>query len=144
MLRLTLLTLLLAAAPNLWAEQIHKPMLVLKQEKCNSGGGFYLWDSKKCLFENDAIWLGGKLIPLEEKKRLKLRSKRGVHTENIGDVERIFYAGEGVTVRIDLELIAGCNYLNEQCTYRNYRASFVVHRLGKPLRIYQGVGYGGS
>jgi hypothetical protein len=144
MLRLTFLAALLTLSPSLRAERVHNPYALLKTEGCVAGGGVYLWDSKRCLFENDAIWLSGTLVPLKETKRIALRRQRGGNTETIGDIDRILYEGQGVVVRLDLQLLRGCDYSKENCTYRNYLAGFVVRFASGSQLTFQGVGYGGS
>lgn len=144
MLRLSLLVLSLFSV-GAYAERINDPMHVLEHGngEC-SGAGFFLWDSSRCLFKDDSIFLDGGWIRLERKQNAVIRQKKQ-NAQSIGDKYRTVYQGESVTVKLELTLLpAKCSYADDQCSYRNYFAHVVVIRPNKPTLEFDGVGYSGS
>ena len=145
MLRFVILVLSILATPAI-AERIADPIRVLENKQFDdcTGGGFFLWDSKKCLFKDDAIWLDGAWQKLEQKSWVVVRKKKS-NAESFGDKEHVVYESNAITVHLYLTLLpARCDYDSEQCTYRNYQARFVVIRPSRPILKFDGVGYGGS
>lgn len=127
------------------AETIPDWKTILHKNKCTLGdAGFFIWDSKKCLFDNDTLILDGKRIKLKDEGSTDIRIKReGLTTA--GDKILRTYSGDGFILKLTLTYLPGC-YGDEQCTFSNYLAEFEViytDKTKKPFR-YQGVGYEGS
>lgn len=144
MLRYFLLALSLFST-GVNAEWLKDPMHVLElgNGEC-TGAGFFLWDSTKCLFKDNSIFLNGEWIPLVVKKQVILRMQKN-NAETIGDKFRTIYKGKSVTVELELTLLpAKCSYASEQCEYRNYYAHFIVIRSNQKVLKYDGVGYAGA
>jgi len=134
---------LLLACTALHAEVIADPMRVLKKERCATGVGFFLWDSNRCLLEGDLLFLNGKRFKLtHEEWATVYQKRRGVIS--MSDRNRVSYRATGFNVRIDLTYLPGCNYSDDQCTYRNYFAKFKLLYPDGTVVEFQGVGYSGS
>ncbi len=144
MLRYFLLILFFAAT-EATAEQIKEPMRVLDREygEC-SGAGFFLWDSARCLFKDNHIFLDGRWIQLTAMNQVVvLQKKKSV--ASVGDKYRRVFVGKSLTVRLDMTLLpAKCSYTNDQCEFRNYLAHIVVVRPHRPVLRFDGVGYSGA
>jgi hypothetical protein len=125
------------------AEHIANWQATLKNPKCDNGGGFFLWDTKQCLFDTGTILIDKKWVRVKEKETRIIFRKSARH-DSVGDRLVQVFEGEGLKVRLEIEYLPACDYSSEQCTYRNVFARIVVTRPGKKALHYEGVGYGGS
>ena len=137
------LGVLLLSCTALQAEIVTNPMRVLKNERCAGGAGFFLWDSRRCLLENDSIFVNGKAFKLTHQV-WKIAYQRKRRINSVGDRERVTYRAGRFNVQIDLTYLPGCDYSFDQCTFRNYHASFRLLYPDGTLLQFQGVGYSGS
>ncbi len=143
--KLVLLVILSIVAPSSIAETIRDWQTILHKNKCAPGeAGFFLWDSRKCLFDNGTLILDGKRVKLKDEGSVDKKVKHpGLTTE--GDKILRTYSADGFILKLSLTYLPGC-YGDEQCTFSSYFAEFEVvytDKTKKPLR-YQGAGYEGS
>lgn len=128
-----------------FAETIHDWQSIINENKCAPGeAGFFLWDSKKCLFDNGTLILDRKRIQLKEESNVDIKIQRKGLT-SVGDKYLKTYSADGFILKLTITYLPGC-YGKEQCTFSKYLAAFEVvytDKTKKPLK-YQGVGYEGS
>jgi hypothetical protein len=128
-----------------FAETIHDWQSIINKDKCKSNGaGFFLWDSKKCLFDDGILILDGKKFQLEKESHVDIKIQRE-GKNSVGDKYLSTYSADGFILKLTLTYLPGC-YDDEVCTFSEYLAEFEViytDKTKKPLK-YQGVGFEGS
>lgn len=130
-----------------YAETITNWQRIIDDNKCAPGeAGFFLWDSKKCLFNGNQgnLILDGKKLSVKKISHVDIHVRQNSPNPE-GNKYLETYSGDGFILRLTLTYLPGC-YESEQCTFSRYFAEFEViyaDKTKKPLK-YQGVGFAGS
>ncbi len=137
-----LIILLLALPIN--ASEIANAWKIRNSNKCGTDGGLYLWDSKKCFFRDNSLYIDGAWVNIHlTDSKILHQAKEGKWSVNDKSVDR--YEGSGITVYLHRTLLPStCSYSNDQCTVYLYKAIVQIHRPNKRTLYYNGFAQDGA